>query len=60
MTVYALVAIVKKRLELEASLHTLLQIFSGTLFEKTPLNRDFPDAGHITANEMDSKQLKLF
>ncbi len=60
VTVYVLVAIVKKRLELEASLHTLLQIFSVTLFEKTPLKRDFPDAGHITANEMDAKQLKLF
>ncbi len=60
VTVYVLVAIVKKRLELEASLHTLLQIFSVTSFEKTPFNRDFPDAGHITANEMGAKQLKLF
>jgi hypothetical protein len=32
-----LVAIVRKRLGLEASLHQILQIFSLTLFEKTPI-----------------------
>src|SRR5580658_7372009 len=37
VSVYVLVAIVKKRLGLEASLYTLLQIFSLTLFEKTPI-----------------------
>ena len=60
VTVYVLVAIVRKRLELDASLYTLLQIFSVTLFEKTPLNRDFPDAGRAPENDMDAKQLKLF
>jgi hypothetical protein len=34
-----LVAIVRKRLELEASLYQLLQILSVTLFEKTPILR---------------------
>ena len=34
VSVYVLVAIVKKRLGLEASLYTLLQAFSVTLFEK--------------------------
>ena len=34
VSVYVLVAIVKKRLGLEASLYTLLPIFSVTLFEK--------------------------
>jgi len=37
VSVYILVAIVRKRLGLEASLHQLLQIFSLTLFEKTPI-----------------------
>ena len=37
ITVYVLVAIVKKRLELKQDLYTLLQIFSLTLFEKTPI-----------------------
>jgi hypothetical protein len=37
VSVYVLVAIVKKRFELDASLHTLLQILSLTLFEKMPI-----------------------
>lgn len=37
VTVYVLVALVKKRLGLEHDLYTLLQIFSLTLFEKTPI-----------------------
>ena len=37
VSVYVLVAIVRKRLELEASLYQILQIFSLTLFEKTPI-----------------------
>jgi hypothetical protein len=39
VSVYVLVAIVKKRLNLEASLYTLLQIFSVTLFEKIPIDQ---------------------
>ena len=39
ITVYVLVAIVKKRLNTEASLYTILQIFSLTLFEKTPIDQ---------------------
>ena len=37
VSVYVLVAIVRKRLGLEASLYQILQIFSLTLFEKTPI-----------------------
>jgi IS4 transposase len=37
--VYVPVAIVRKRLKLEASMHTLLQILSLTLFEQTPLDQ---------------------
>ena len=37
VTVYVLVAIVKKRLGLKQDLYTLLQIFSLTIFEKTPI-----------------------
>jgi len=39
IAVYVLVAIVKKRLKTEASLYTILQILSLTLFEKTPLDQ---------------------
>lgn len=38
VSVYVLVAIVKKRLHLTASLYEILQILSLTLYEKTPLN----------------------
>src|SRR5574338_1593530 len=41
VSVYVLVAIVKKRLNLDASLYTLLQILSVTLFEKMPLQQAF-------------------
>src|SRR6476619_6575166 len=39
VSVYVLVAIVKKQLALDASLYTLLQILSVTLFEKMPMHR---------------------
>ena len=39
IAVYLLVAILKKRLHLEASLYTILQILSLTLFEKMPISR---------------------
>jgi hypothetical protein len=35
--VYVLVAIIRKRLELDASLYQILQILSVSLFEKTPI-----------------------
>jgi hypothetical protein len=39
VTVYVLVAILKKRLGLDASLYTILQILSLTPFEKAPLHQ---------------------
>ena len=60
VSVYVLVAIVKRRLGLDASLYTLLQIFSVTLFEKIDLKQSLtieeykPDTSQIT------KQLNLF
>jgi hypothetical protein len=39
ITVYALVAVIKKRLPLELPLYTFLQILSVTAFEKLPLNQ---------------------
>ncbi len=55
VSVYVLVAIVRKRLALEASLYQILQILSVTLFEKTPIlqalqasnsENNSPDAGN--------------
>ena len=37
VSVYVLVAIIRKRLGLDASLYQILQILSVTLFEKTPI-----------------------
>ena len=39
VSVYVLIAIIKKRLRLEPSLYTILQILSLTVFEKTPLEQ---------------------
>ena len=39
VSAYVLVAIVRKRLAVEASLYQILQVFSLTLFEKTPILR---------------------
>ncbi len=60
VSVYVLVAIVKKRLNLDASLYTLLQILSVTLFEKMPLQQAFTTSA-LTENRADSSsQLFLF
>ena len=60
VSVYVLVAIVKKRLNLEASLYTLLQILSVTLFEKMPIESALSQ-GWSKADETSSgNQLNLF
>ena len=60
VSVYVLVAIVKKKLQLDASLYTLLQILSVTLFEKMPLQQAFPDAEYILPEGVPCNQLNLF
>jgi len=60
VSVYVLVAIVKKRLELDASLYTLLQIFSVTLFEKIDLKQALTIEGYKTNSSQITKQLNLF
>jgi hypothetical protein len=59
ISVYVLIAIVKKRLKLEASLYTLLQILSVTLFEKTPANTALARAKYTSDPEHASNQLNL-
>jgi hypothetical protein len=60
VSVYVLVAIVKKRLNLDASLYTLLQILSVTLFEKMPLQQAFPGNDYKIGTGVASNQLNLF
>jgi hypothetical protein len=57
VAVYVLVAIIKKELKLNASLHTLLQILSVTLFEKVSLQQvpteiDMPQIQSDSANQL--------
>jgi hypothetical protein len=60
VSVYVLVAIVKKRLDLDASLYTLLQILSVTLFEKMPLQQAFPGSDYKMLDGVPCNQLNLF
>jgi hypothetical protein len=60
ITVYALVAIIKKRLPLELPLYTFLQILSVTSFEKVPLNQLFTEKGGHESILDDCNQLLLF
>jgi len=60
LIVYLLVAILKKRLGLEASLHKILQILSLTLFEKTPILQVFQHADYELPAGQPSNQLSLF
>jgi len=55
-----LVAIIKKRLKLEASLYNILQILSATIFEKMPLNQLLADYDSKTEIPDSSNQLILF
>src|SRR6202049_1854376 len=60
VSVYVLVAIVKKRLALPASLYEILQILSLTLFEKTPVNCLFDDDPRQKIPDAAPTQLNLF
>jgi hypothetical protein len=60
ISVYVLVAIAKKRLGVEASLYTILQILSLTLFEKIPLDQLFNDTALENFDGENPTQLNLF
>jgi len=60
VSVYVLVAIVKKRLAPERNLYTLLQILSLSLFEKMPILQAFSQAEYKTEKQPNCIQLNLF
>jgi hypothetical protein len=60
ISVYVLIAIIKKRLAVKASLYTILQTLSLTLFEKTSLNQLLNDTTLHTLDSVASNQLNLF
>jgi hypothetical protein len=60
ISVYVLVAIVRKRLMLKVTLYTFLQVLSLSLFEKTPILQAFEDAGPQEDLADSANQLILF
>jgi hypothetical protein len=60
VSVYVLVAIVRKRLNVEASLYQILQILSLTLFEKTPIVTALQPFDSESNLQNDGNQLILF
>ena len=60
VSVYVLVAMVKKRLGLELSLYKILQILSVTVFEKTPVSEGFSNFSDEFTGIEPRMQLKLF
>ena len=60
ISVYVLVAIVKKELRIERSLYEILQVLSVTLFEKTPILQAFSDVPSHPTEGASSNQLSLF
>jgi hypothetical protein len=57
---YVLVAIIKKRLKAQASLHTLLQVLSLSLFETTPLDKLLCAVNESEQIQLPNTQIGLF
>jgi len=60
VSVYVLVAILKKRLALDQSLYRILQILSLVLFDKRPILQVFSEDNYTSENTLCRNQLKLF
>jgi hypothetical protein len=60
VSVYVLVAIVRKRLNAETSLYQILQVLSLTLFEKTPISRALQQVDFQNDLPCPANQLNLF
>ena len=60
VSVYVLIAIVRKRLKLDVSLYTLMQVFSVTVFEKASIESIIFQTPDSSEPVMDGNQLNLF
>ena len=60
ISIYVLVAIIKKELKSDLSLYTILQILSVSLFEKTPILHVLMNSNYKISTIENSKQLNLF
>jgi hypothetical protein len=59
IAIYAIVAIVKKKLKLDQTMYEILQILSTNIFDKTPLNELFSNSDLQDVKELNSNQLIL-
>jgi len=59
VSVYVLVAVIKKRLDLDLSLYTILQILSVTAFEQLPIRQVLTNSSYETSGGDSNKQLLL-
>jgi len=60
ISTYVLVAIMKKRLIIDLTLYTILQILSITIFEKKPIYQALTERDYKTKTTSSHIQLKLF
>jgi len=60
VSIYVLVAIIKKRLQIPLSLYTILQVLSLTVFERLPLQQVLTDVDDTLYDPDSAKQLNLF
>jgi hypothetical protein len=60
VSTYLLVAILKKRLKLDLSLYTILQILSVSIFEKVQISKVLADSSPSTGEAHQCKQLNLY
>jgi hypothetical protein len=60
VSVYLMVAIIRKRLKIEASLYSILQILSVSVFERTELNQLLAFYDYRNSTTAKPKQLKLY
>ena len=60
VSVYVLIAIIKKQLKIKASLYSILQILSLTMFETTPLNQLLTGFDKNMIDQENINQLNLF
>jgi Domain of unknown function (DUF4372)/Transposase DDE domain len=60
VSIYVLIAIVKKRLAIKASLYTMLQVLSLTPFDRIPMDRDLFDDDYSAQQPSKINQLNLF
>ena len=60
ISVYVLIAIIKKNLKIKAELYTILQVLSLTLFEKLPLEQLLGGNHYMTHIHENANQRNLF